>query len=99
MLPQPHPGVVYQKLEDGAVLFAAATELYFGLNVVGAMVWELLPPRSHSMDELCAAMHAQFPEVEPTVIRADVDELLTRLLAEGLLTPAAPRSGDASSAA
>lgn len=94
MLPHPHPSVVYQKLDEGAVLFAPATELYFGLNPVGALIWEMLPPRTSTLDQLHAALAAQFPEVPPDMIRADVDELLSNLLAEGLLVLPAT-AGDA----
>lgn len=97
MLSRPHPGVVFQKLEEGAVLFAPATELYFGLNDVGALIWELLP-QARSLDELCATIHSRFPDVTVDVIRADVDELLGHLLAEGLLQSAVSPGGDESSA-
>lgn len=92
MLPRPDPSVVFQKLDDGAVLFAPATELYFGLNPVGALIWEWLPPRSSTADELHAAIGAQFPEVPIDTIRADVDELLATLLAEGLIVRAVPET-------
>lgn len=93
MLPRTNPGVVFQKLDEGAVLFAPATELYFGLNDVGAMVWELLP-RVSTPDDVCAALHTTFPDVDLAIIRADVDELLARLLAEGLLERPASSGGD-----
>jgi Coenzyme PQQ synthesis protein D (PqqD) len=85
MLPHPHPSVVFQKLDDGAVLFAPATELYFGLNAVGALIWEMLPPQTSTAEELHAAIGSRFPDVAAETIRADVDELLASLLAEGLL--------------
>ena len=44
MLPTPLPTVIFQRIDDGAVLFAPATEVYFGLNEVGAKIWQLLPP-------------------------------------------------------
>lgn len=96
MLARPHPSVVFQKLDDGAVLFAPATELYFGLNDVGALIWELLP-RATSQEEVCASIHATFPDVDLAVIQADVDELLARLLAEGLLEGPASPGGDVTS--
>ena len=97
MLPRTNPGVVFQKLDEGAVLFAPATELYFGLNDVGAMIWELLP-RASTPDDVYAALHATFPDVDRDIIRADVDELLARLLAEGLIERTASTGGDDSPA-
>jgi hypothetical protein len=92
-LPRTNPGVVFQKLDEGAVLFAPATELYFGLNDVGAMIWELLP-RARSHDEVYTTLHTTFPDVDLGVIRADVDDLLARLLAEGLLVGSVSSGGD-----
>ncbi len=97
MLPRTNPGVVFQKLDEGAVLFAPATELYFGLNDVGAMIWEMLPGAS-TPDDVYAAVHATFPDVDLAIIRADVDELLARLLAEGLIERPASTGGDDTSA-
>ncbi len=37
-LPRPHPQVVVRALPDGAVLFHAATETYFGLNATGTVI-------------------------------------------------------------
>ena len=44
MLPVPNPKVLFKSMSDGAVLFSTDNEVYFGLNSVGARVWELLPP-------------------------------------------------------
>lgn len=98
MLPAPHPTVICQQIEDGAVLFAPVTEIYFGLNEVGAKVWQLLPPVSSSLDELCQRLAADYPDVDEPTIRADVVELLTQLAAEGLVvSPAGGPDGLASS--
>lgn len=98
MLPSANPSVIFQKLDDGAVLFAPDTELYFGLNAVGALVWDLLPPRSGSLDELCAMLSATFPDVAASTIRTDVEELLEQLVAEGLLRRPDARGTDAAAA-
>ncbi len=98
MLPSADPSVIYQKLDDGAVLFAPETELYFGLNAVGALVWDLLPPRTDSLDAICANLAEVFPDVPATTIRTDVEELLEQLVAEGLARRTAPRGTDAAAA-
>ena len=89
MLPIPVSSVIFQRIDDGAVLFAPATEVYFGLNEVGAKVWQLLPPAVSSLDELCGRLSAEYPTVEPSMIRQDVLELLDQLTAEGLVAPSA----------
>jgi len=85
MLPIANPNVIYRSLSDGAVLFSTEEEVYFGLNEVGARVWELLPPATHSLDELCTRLSAGYPDVDPAVIRADVTELVAELLAHRLV--------------
>lgn len=95
MLPSANPSVIFQKLDDGAVLFTPETEIYFGLNAVGALVWDLLPPRTESLDALCASVAAVYPDVPTGTVRADVEELLAQLVAEGLARRATPRGNDA----
>lgn len=87
MLPTANPVVVYRALSEGAVLFSTTDEVYFGLNSVGARVWELLPPASETLDELCAVLAKEYPEVSADTIRADVNELLEELTAHGLVVP------------
>jgi len=95
MLPIANSSVVFQKLDEGAVLFAPETEVYFGLNDVGALIWELLPPRNHTLEELCESVSARYPEVPLATIRSDVAELLAQLIADGLARHADTRGTDA----
>ena len=95
MLPVANPNVIFKTLSDGAVLFSTEDEVYFGLNEVGARVWELLPPRCSTLDELCTLLAAKYPEVDEAVIRADVTELLADLLAHRLLMPRQAEAPDA----
>lgn len=98
MLPTANPSVIFQKLDDGAVLFAPDTELYFGLNAVGALVWDLLPPRSATIDAICSSVRNAYPDVPAEIIRADVEELLDQLVDEGLARRADSRGTDAAAA-
>lgn len=83
-LPVAAASIIFQEFDDGAVLFAPEREYYFGLNEVGTFIWSLLPPQCGSLDELCVAIAARYPDVAPEVIRADAVELLERLVQEGL---------------
>lgn len=87
MLPRPNPAVLFQPLSDGAILLNPEQEVYFGLNTVGVQVWQLLPPVCSDLAEVCAALGRHYPEVEATVLEADVGELLSALAEEGLLVP------------
>lgn len=86
-LPRPRASVAWTALPDGAVLFATETEVYYALNTVGAVVWELLSGDCASLDALCTAVSVRFPEAGPGEVRADVTELLDDLLNAGLLEP------------
>ena len=97
-LPVPHPRVVFQKLEDGAVLFSPDTELYFGLNEVGAQVWQLLTPSQPTLDSVVGELRRKYPDAAEEMIRADVADLLAQLVREGLAL-AADASGGAGVAA
>jgi hypothetical protein len=99
LLPAPHPDVIFGSLSDGAVLFATASEVYFGLSDVGSRVWELLPPARRTMEELCVELCRQYPDVPPGTIRTDVEELLADLLANGLVLPPVPEEINATRSA
>ncbi len=89
MLPNPRPDVIYKSVPDGAVLFDTRQEVYFGLNSVGARIWELLPPRCRTWDDLLLALQEEYPEAEVSMLREDAAELLDELGAQGLLLPSA----------
>ncbi len=95
-IPTPRGGVVFRRVPDGAVLYAPDTEIYFGLNTVGAEVWELLPPTSSSLDALIATLASRHADANPAQIGQDVRELLDDLRAQGLVMMQA--AGDATSA-
>lgn len=99
MLPVPGPAVIFRTLPDGAVLLHTATEVYYGLNTVGARVWELLPPATLDLDELCAQLAAEYPGADACDIRADVEELLAELRDAGLVTESARVLVDAAAVA
>ena len=84
-LPQPHPDVLCRPVSDGAVLLHTTDEIYFGLNEVGLLIWELLPPASHTVDEVVGKLAEKFPEVDAAEIRTDVEELLQGLQENGLV--------------
>lgn len=90
-LPLPDERVVCRAMPDGAVLFSLASEVYFGLNTVGAEIWALLPTH-RTLAALCGELERRYPDVDPRMIHADVQELLDDLTGLGLLHPAAATS-------
>lgn len=87
MLPVPHPDVVCMTVSDGAVLLHTGQEIYFGLNTVGAHIWELLRPDVADLEALCAALGEHYPQVDAAELRDDVTELLDALETDGLVLP------------
>ena len=98
MLPVPNPKVLFKAMSDGAVLFSTDNEVYFGLNSVGARIWELLPPVCATFDELCTRLLAEYPEVPRRIIEADVKELLSDLSSHKLVAVRVEGQIDQSSA-
>lgn len=87
LLPSPNPNVIHKAVGDGAVLLSTKDEIYYGLNTVGACIWERLPPVLTELDDLCASLSMLYPDIDPETIRADAQELIEDLLAHGLLCP------------
>ena len=94
-LPTVAPGVIFKAVPDGAVLFSTADEVYFGLNAVGARMWELLPPVRNTIEEVSQEIARQYPEVDAATIHADLVELLAELTRHGLVRPRNPEQSDA----
>ena len=76
--------VVARDLGDEIVLLDLAGGVYFGLNEVGAKVWSGLE-RNLPMNEICTSLIDEY-SVERSVIEADVDELIKKLLEKELIT-------------
>lgn len=93
-LPSVRSTVAWTKLPDGAVLFSPETEAYYAMNGVAALIWELLPQNTHSIDALCAAVNERFPGATPAQIRDDVVELLGDLEHSGLVESLAGESAE-----
>lgn len=87
MLPTPNPAVLFQTVAEGAILLHTEQEIYFGLNEVGAQVWQLLPPHSNQLSELLDALSQRYPDVDIRDIEADVLGLLGELAGSGLILP------------
>lgn len=93
MLPQPHPSVIFKPVSEGAVLLHTESEVYFGLNHVGAQVWELIVDGCDQLDAVIQKVSEAYPDVTADVIGSDVSDLIDELTENGLLIP--PGSDDA----
>jgi|SRR5580704_8108929 hypothetical protein len=75
--------VLVRHLEGESVLLNLQTERYFGLDTTGTRMWEHLAS-SPSIREAYEKLLEEF-EVEPGLLRANLSELLTNLVQNGLL--------------
>ena len=94
VLPKPRPSVIYQPLPDGAILYCAEQELYFGLNRTGATIWENLNPVCTTLDELSAILACRFAQVDSDGARSDAGRLLARLAEHRLVEDRGPGTED-----
>lgn len=88
MLPVPKEDVIFRRLDDGAVVYYCSDEVYFGLNAGGARVWELLPPVSHSLDELVERIARENPDTDAATIRRDAEAVIASFERFGLVRAA-----------
>ena len=80
--------VVFQEVEGEVVLLDMKDGKYFSLDDVGSRMWQLLMEHGNP-GEVVSAVVSEF-DVDEETVRADLDELLARLLEAGLLSPAEP---------
>lgn len=85
----PHPDVICKPVSGGGILLHTRDEVYYGLDPVGLRIWELLKPEIRDVDELCAALAADYPDVSRDTLRTDVLELLENLKNSGLVVAGA----------
>ena len=77
------PGVVYREVGGEAVLLDLGSQRYFSLDEVGTRMWELLAEHG-SPEEARRRLVAEY-EVDEATLARDLDELIDRLAAEGLV--------------
>lgn len=81
----PSAEVLHQELEGETVLLDLNSERYFGLDESGTRIWALLLELERP-ETVVERMMQEF-DVDEERLRADVAELLSRLLDGGLIEP------------
>ncbi len=74
--------VVDAVLGDEAVLLNVESGVYFGLNAIGARIWELLVEGT-TQEEIIGRLLDEY-DVEPAQLRADIGGFMQALAAKGL---------------
>lgn len=78
-------GIVFESLQDELVLLNLHTGVYFGLNAVGARMWELIRANQTTpLNKVLAAMVDEY-DVRPDRCTADLLTLVARLEENRLL--------------
>jgi hypothetical protein len=75
--------VVFQQLDDEAVLLNLASGAYFGLNAVGTRMWQLIGEH-RSLGTVLDTLAREY-EVDRGVLERDLLELVERLRTKGLV--------------
>lgn len=76
--------VLSQEIHGETVLMDLASEQYFGLDVVGTRVWQLLRD-GKSREQLLTVMLEEF-EVGREQLESDISSLLEKLISAGLIS-------------
>ncbi len=80
--------VMARQVGDEIVILDLASGTYFGLDPVGARVWQLLGEGASPVD-ICETLLAEFDTDRDTLTR-DVDKLIAELQARGLVVAERP---------
>jgi hypothetical protein len=75
--------VKIRELDGEAVLLNLDSEKYFGLDEVGTSMIKALTSGG-TVEEACASLLEEY-DVAPDTLKADLDQLITKLLAKGLI--------------
>ena len=76
--------VVAREVGGEMVLLDLESGQYFGLDTVGARIWELLSKRPHSLEELCDVIEAEF-DAPRSQIEADLLALAQQMSEQDLI--------------
>ena len=80
--------VVSREIAGEVVLMDLESGLYFGLDEVGARIWQLLDKEAQDIAAICDAIVAEY-DASRDVVEADTMALMSDLLERGLIRPAA----------
>ena len=83
MLPEPHPDVVFQNVQDDVVLVHLGTSAIYALNRTGARFWELLTA-GRSRTDVVRILAEEFA-TDAAVVEREIDEMIHALKTAGLV--------------
>lgn len=78
------PSQISSDLGDEAVILHLDSGVYYGLNEVGARIWELLQERSRRFSDIQSIVLSEY-DVSPEVFQQDLTNILHELRGAGLV--------------
>lgn len=81
---EPSPNVIARQVGDETVLLDIASGMYFGLDPVGARIWQLIED-GHGVSTIVTTMLDEF-DVERAQLEADIARLIADLKDKQLVT-------------
>ena len=81
---RPSPDALIQLMDNEAIVLDIASERYFGLNTVGARLWELLKANP-ALEEAHRRLLEEYDVAAPDLER-DLIVIVTQLASEGLVS-------------
>lgn len=82
------PEVLFRELQGEAVLLDLKSQRYFGLDLVGTRIWQLLA--EHPQESLVLEHLEREFDAKPEDLRQDLQNFLDRLESQELISFAAP---------
>jgi hypothetical protein len=82
--------VLFRDVGGEAVILDLRSGQYFGLNEIGNLIWSMVA-RRRPLEEIVEALLAEY-DTSADRVRADLGELIDRLLALGLLNVTPPET-------
>lgn len=75
---------ISSKVAGETVILNHAKGAYYGLDEVGALIWDTLEKGPQSIEDLCEAVSGEY-EVDEETCKTDIDGLLQDLISEKLV--------------
>ena len=79
-----NPDVLFQRLENDAVLLHMKTDRFYNLNRTGTRFWELLS-EGHDLVHIQEQMLREF-DVEPAALEQEIKDMIVSLQKEDLIS-------------
>lgn len=78
-------GISDRKLGADIMLYDEQKDKVHILNETGALIWELINGQN-DFSAIKSGIIKQFPDVQPEEITRDIDEIIQKLVSEGLIS-------------